>query len=142
MLSSIDGFAAEVIGMVVSVRGEVTVISNGESRPLKQMGLLYENDEITVNERSFAVLQFVDKAKATLRPDSRLIIEQYAADAVTLNLVSGSVRVVAGSIASTQPESFRIRTPVSLLSTQGNESSLSVCGDKICDQKGLVEVPE
>ena len=78
-------------------RGEVSVTSNGESRPLAPGNFIYEHDEITVSNRSFAVLQFVDGAKVTLRPDSLLIIEQYSAEAATLNLgfrqFSGGSRV-------------------------------------------------
>jgi hypothetical protein len=142
MLASAEGMANDSSGLVVSARGEVSVTSNGESRPLVPGNFIKEHDEITVNNRSFAVLQFVDGAKVTLRPGSLLIIEQYSAETATLNLVSGSFRVVAGSIARYQPENYRIRTPVALMGMSGNESSVTVCGDKICDQQGLVEIVE
>ena len=82
----------------------------------------------------------------SLRPDSSLVIEQYlysssGQDTATLSLVAGGLRVVAGAIAGSQPESYRIRTPLTLLSVQGVEGSLTLCGDAICDQKGLVEIP-
>lgn len=133
--------------MVTASRGEVSINSNGESRPLKRGDFIYEHDEIIASERSFAVLQFVDGAKVSLRPDSILIIEQYqygsiGEDAATLSLVSGGVRVVAGAIASSQPGNYRIRTPLSLMSIQGTEGSLTLCDDKICEQEGLVEITE
>jgi len=142
MLASAEGIANDGSGLVVSARGEVSVTSNGESRPLKPGNFINEHDEITVSNRSFAVLQFVDGAKVTLRPGSLLIIEQYSEEKATLNLVSGSFRVVAGSIARYQPENYRIRTPVALMGMSGNESSVTVCGDKICDQQGLVQIIE
>jgi hypothetical protein len=147
MLASIESIARENSGLVVSSRGEVSVISNDESRPLKHGDYIYEHDKIIVGNRSFAVLQLADGAKLTLRPESSLIIEQYLyegidSDTATLNLVSGSLRVVAGAIAHTQPGNYRIRTPVALMSVQGSESSLNLCGDKICDQRGLVEISE
>jgi hypothetical protein len=142
MLASAEGMANDSSGLVVSARGEVSVTSNGESRPLVPGNFIKEHDEITVNNRSFAVLQFVDGAKVTLRPGSLLIIEQYSAETATLNLVSGSFRVVAGSIARYQPENYRIRTPVALMGMSGTMSSVTLCGVKICDQQGLVEVVE
>jgi len=147
LLSSAASFAQDSSGMVVAARGEVSVISNGESRPLRQGDFIYQRDEITAGNRSFTVMQFMDGAKVTLRPDSVLIIEQYqfagdGADAVMLNLVSGGLRVKPGAIAATQPENFRIRTPLTQMSVSGAESSLTLCGDKICDQQGLIEIPE
>ena len=147
VLVSAQGDFEESSGVVVASRGDVSVISGGESRPLKQGDFIHEHDEIIVSTRSFAVLQLVDGAKLTLRPDSALIIEQYhyggpGEDSVTLNLVSGSLGLAAGAIASSQPENYRIRTSVALMSVQGRESSLSLCGDKICDRKGLVDIPQ
>jgi hypothetical protein len=142
MLVSAEGIANGGSGLAVSVRGEASITSNGESRPLVSGSFINERDEITVSNRSFAVLQFVDGAKVTLRPGSLLIIEQYTAETATLNLVSGSFRVVAGAIARYQSENYRIRTPAALMGMSGNESSVTICGDKICDQQGLVEIIE
>ncbi len=91
------------------------------------------------------MLQFVDGAKVSLRPDSNLIIEQYlyassGEDSATLKLVSGGLRVVSGTIANTRPENFKIRTPLALMRVQGTEGSLTLCGENICEQEGLVEI--
>lgn len=147
VLASAEIPAQDSSGMVVVTRGEVSIISNGETRPLKRGDFIHEHDEIIAGDRSFAVLQFVDGAKVSLRPDSHLIIEQYlyassGEDAVTLKLVSGGLRVVSGAIADTRPENFKIRTPLALMSVQGTEGSLTLCGEDICEQEGLEEIPE
>ena len=54
MLASAEGIANDGSGLVVSARGEVSVTSNGESRPLAPGNFIYEHDEITVSNRSFA----------------------------------------------------------------------------------------
>lgn len=147
VLASPDNMAQDSSGMVVASRGNVSVVSNGETRPLRQGDFIYEHDEITASNRSFVVLQFVDGAKVSLRPGSSLVIEQYffagsEESAATLRLTSGGLRVVSGAIASSQPDSYRIRTPQALLSVQGSESSLTLCGDEVCEQNGLIEVVE
>jgi hypothetical protein len=147
MVTSVRIAAEDSTGMVVASRGEVSVVSSGETRPLRQGDFIYEHDEIIAGGRAFTVLQFVDGAKLSLRPDSRLIIEQYqyasgGEDTATLLLVSGGFRVVSGAIASNEPSNYRIRTPQALMSVQGTEGSLTLCGDQICDQKGLAEIPE
>ena len=129
--------AQDSSGMVVASRGEVIALSNGGSRELKQGDFIYVNDEILTSGRSFAVLQFTDGAKVTVRPDSTLIIEQYLYagtddDAATLNLVSGGLRVITGAMAKTNPENYKVKTPVALMGVRGTEFSIMLCGDEIC----------
>jgi len=134
--------AEDSSGMVVASRGEVIALSNGGSRELKQGDFIYVNDEILTSGRSFAVLQFSDGAKVTVRPDSTLIIEQYLYagndnDEATLNLVSGGLRVITGAMAKSNPENYKVRTPVALMGVRGTEFSIMLCGDDVCEQEGL-----
>jgi len=129
-------------GMVVASRGEVLALSNGGSRELKQGDFVYVNDEILTSARSFAVLQFTDGAKVTVRPDSTLIIEQYLyagndGDEATLNLVSGGLRVITGAMAKSNPENYKVRTPVALMGVRGTEFSIMLCGDEVCAEDQL-----
>lgn len=126
-------------GMVVASRGEVIAMAKGGSRELKQGDFVYVADEILTSGRSFAVLQFTDGAKVTVRPDSTLIIEQYLyagndSDEATLNLVEGGLRVITGAMAKTNPENYKVRTPVALMGVRGTEFSIFLCGDAVCDE--------
>ncbi|MGD2130463.1 MAG: FecR domain-containing protein [Lysobacterales bacterium] len=134
---SVQAVAEDSAGMVVASRGEVIALSNGGSRELKQGDFVYKADEIMTSGKSFAVLQFVDGAKVTVRPDSTLIIEQYLYagndnDEATLNLVSGGLRVITGAMAKTNPENYKVRTPVALMGVRGTEFSIQLCGDQVC----------
>lgn len=136
--------AEDSTGMVVASRGEVIALSNGGSRELKQGDFIYVNDEILTSSRSFAVLQFTDGAKVTVRPDSTLIIEQYLyagndEDVATLNLVSGGLRVITGAMAKSNPENYKVRTPVALMGVRGTEFSIMLCGDNVCGEEELVD---
>jgi hypothetical protein len=146
LLLSTHGMADDAIGMTLVSRGDVEVISSGEPRPLGRGDFLAEKDEIVVGDRSFAVLQFVDGAKLRLRPDTSLIIEQYrysgeSDQAVTLNLLTGGLRVTQGAISSQRADAYQIRTPSGLLIMSEPEGSLTLCGNQVCDQQGLVESP-
>jgi hypothetical protein len=104
---------------------------------LKQGDSVYVNDEILTSTRSFAVLQFTDGAKVTVRPDSKLVIENYLYagndnDEATLSLVSGGLRIITGAMAKTNPENYKVRTPVALMGVRGTEFSIMLCGDQIC----------
>ena len=137
LLFSTAAVAQDSAGMVVASRGEVIALANGGSRELKQGDFIYVNDEILTSARSFAVLQFTDGAKVTVRPDSTMIIEQYlyagnSEDEATLNLVSGGLRVITGAMAKTNPENYKVRTPVALMGVRGTEFSIQLCGDEVC----------
>jgi hypothetical protein len=134
---STAAIAQDSSGMVVASRGEVIALANGGSRELKQGDFVYVNDEIMTTNRSFVVLQFEDGAKVTVRPDSTLIIEQYlyngnSDDAAELNLVSSGLRVITGAMAKTNPENYKVRTPVALMGVRGTEFSIMLCGDQVC----------
>ena len=134
--------AEDSTGMVVASRGEVIAMSNGGSRELKQGDFVYISDEIMTTNRSFVVLQFEDGAKVTVRPDSTMIIEQYvyngnAGDEAELNLVSGGLRVITGAMAKSNPENYKVRTPVALMGVRGTEFSIVLCGDNVCDDEGM-----
>ena len=129
-------------GMVVASRGEVIALSNGGSRELKQGDFIYVNDEIITSNRSFAVLQFEDGAKVTVRPDSTMIIEAYLyngddGDEATLSLVEGGLRVITGAMAKSNPENYKVRTPVALMGVRGTEFSVQLCGDELCAEDEL-----
>ena len=130
------------VGMIVASRGEVIAMANGGSRELKQGEFIYVNDEIMTSNRSFAVLQFEDGAKVTVRPDSTMIIEQYLyngddGDEATLSLVEGGVRVITGAMAKSNPENYKVRTPVALMGVRGTEFSIMLCGDEVCAEDEL-----
>ena len=129
--------AEDSSGMVIASRGTVIATANEDSRELKQGDFVYVSDEILTSARSFAVLQFTDGAKVTVRPDSNLIIEAYLyagndSDEATLNLVSGGLRIITGAMAKTNPENYKVRTPVALMGVRGTEFSIMLCGDEMC----------
>ncbi len=137
MAVSTAAVAEDSAGMVIASRGIVIALANGDSRELKQGGFVYVKDEILTSARSFVVLQFTDGAKVTVRPNSNLIIEAYLyagndSDEATLNLISGGLRIITGAMAKTNPEKYKVRTPVALMGVRGTEFSIMLCGDEMC----------
>jgi hypothetical protein len=144
LLSPVLALAQDNAGMIVASRGEVIAMTDGGSRELKQGDLIYVNDEIMTSNRSFAVVQFIDGAKVTVRPDSVMMVETYLYngdedDAATLSLVSGGLRVITGAMAKNNPENYKVRTPVALMGVRGTEFSVMLCGDQVCSEDGEVD---
>ena len=134
---SVTAIAAEGSGIVVASRGAVTAEASGDSRTLKQGDKIFVEDKISTGDKSFAVLQFVDGAKVTVRPNSAVIVEQYVYDGEgedngTLSLVEGGLRIITGAMAKSNPESYKVRTPVALMGVRGTEFAVMLCGDDVC----------
>jgi hypothetical protein len=111
-----QAFASEAKGLVVASRGTVIATGAADSRELKQGDEIFVEDEIMTGPKSFAVLQFLDGAKVTVKPNSEIVIEDYvyngnADDKATLSLVSGGLRVIRRH-GQNSPENYRVETPV------------------------------
>lgn len=130
--------AKDSTGLVVAARGTVSAEANGVQRPLKQGDSIFEEDQVATGDKSFAVLQFQDGAKVTIRPNSAMIIEQYAYnssedDAATLTLVEGGLRVITGAMTKRNPESYKVKTPVALMGVRGTEFRIMLCDGEVCE---------
>ena len=131
--------AADSTATLVASRGDVQVITSDVSRPLTQGDSVFVADQVITGEKSFAILQFIDGAKVTVRPNSQLAIETYVfnggdQDAATLNLMKGGLRIITGAMAKVQPESYKVKTPVALMGVRGTEFAIMLCDDQICEE--------
>ena len=85
------------------------------------------------------VIEFVDGAKATIRPDSKLVVKEYAfteADnGALLDLVKGGLRCITGGIAKKRPESYRVKAGVATLGVRGTEFALRICEDDCAEEE-------
>ena len=105
-------------------------------------------DTVATAERSRAQLMMVDNAKISIRPNSRLRIEEYfyadasdeggqaavssAQNSSITSLLKGGFRTITGAIGSEDPDDYEVRTPVGVLGIRGTDYSAVFCnGD--CD---------
>ena len=123
--------AEAVGGKVLAIKGEVTAASGGDSRSLMKGSEVLVTDSISTGASSYAVVEFIDGGKATIRPESTLIIEKYAYqtgdDGALLNLVKGGLRAITGSIAKDRPESYQVQAGVATLGVRGTEFAIRLC---------------
>jgi len=137
LLAAPSVMAAEA-GSVLFTRGDVTAerqppvaIAKGDS--------VLEEDAIVTGAVSRAQLLMLDGAKIAIRPESRLVIEEYvhvdpAAASVTtrdeksvVNLVKGGFRTITGAIGSDDAADYEVRTPVGTLGIRGTDYAAVFC---------------
>jgi len=141
MGQTVAALSADQAGVLLGLKGDVQATGSNGSRVLLKSDPVYEGDTVTTGENSYAVVEFVDGAKATIRPKSELKIESYQfnrnQDGALLNLVKGGLRAVTGQIAQNRPESYKVKTNVATLGVRGTEFYLRICEDDCASEQEL-----
>ncbi|MEI6146896.1 MAG: FecR domain-containing protein [Methylococcales bacterium] len=105
---------------------------------------IFETDNIQTTERSFVIVEFVDGAKVTVRPDSNFTVDLYnnqsEVKSAQLVLHEGSVNASTGDIAKDKPQGFQIKTPTSTVksATEKSEFTIGICNQE-CEDRAKEE---
>lgn len=142
--------APQVVGHISFVKGSNAAQQPGAApRILGKDTEIFQGDNIQTTERSFVIIEFIDGAKVTVRPDSNFTIDHYdnpsnanqsANKTAQLVLHQGGVNASTGDIAKGNPESFQIKTPTATVkpSTEKSEFTVAIC-DKECEERAKKE---
>ncbi|MGE0559486.1 MAG: FecR domain-containing protein, partial [Burkholderiales bacterium] len=128
-------FAATVVqaqvARVIDSKGTALVERSGQLPRLLGAGeRLDERDVINVARDSWAILEFSDQTRITLRPNTVFRLDSYKADApesMLLGLVKGGLRVVTGLFGKRNPDSVKFRTAVATIGIRGTEFDARLC---------------
>jgi hypothetical protein len=152
-----------VVARVVDIKGDVSAINRADNkakeRPLSLGKPLYNSDSIRSEKDSYALLLFPDGEKVTLQADSEMDIKQYhykikdKKDRILLNLASGGLRTLTGSIGKNDHSAFALNTPVATIGIRGSGGDTATDGSNlehstwegkmtINNGQGEFEVPE
>lgn len=125
-------YSAQPAGQIIAVKGEVSAqAADGSSRSLMKSDQVFVGENILTGSGAYAVIEFIDGAKATMRPDSTLSVNKYAFgtddDGAVLELVKGGFRAITGEIAHNRPDSYTVQTNVATLGVRGTEFAIRLC---------------
>ena len=121
------------VGIVLTVEGQVNVISGKEECGLRYGLDLDEGDTVRTGEKSWAVLSLLDGAKITVRPSTDVRINTYrftesseaAQNQALLTLTRGSLRVATGAIVRGRNTGYRVRTPEVTMDMRGTDHDIT-----------------
>lgn len=120
-------------GSVVFARGASGIERGSEILLMGNGTEIYEGDLLTIGQRSFAVIGFLDGTKMTLRPDTKFKVETFTQEAgnesALFNLFKGGMRAVTGLIAKSGDDAFTVDTPVAAIAIRGTDFSARLCDD-------------
>lgn len=109
-------------------QGIVTVkATDGSLRIAAKGSELAIGDVVSTDGKGFAVIQYVDGAKTTLRPSSTLRINRYSDASVSHSLLQGGIRSVTGAIGKANPERVTYQTATATLGIRGTTFDARLC---------------
>jgi len=114
-------------GIFKAVRGEVTVV-RGDTRSAAVVGgALHTGDRVITGPQGAATLSLLDGTVIELGADSTTDLAQFRFDSTTneggmlVNLARGTLRMMTGLIAKTQPENVKVTTPTAVIGVRGTD---------------------
>lgn len=120
---------AQVVGEVTLHIGHAMVVSaSGASEPVRRGSTIHPGDRIETSEGGHVHIRFVDGAMVSVRPTSRLVVEDYQYNAlqvaqslVRFRLEKGVTRAISGAAAGGAKERFRLNTPLVAIGVRGTD---------------------
>jgi hypothetical protein len=84
-------------------------------------------DRVRTGPDGVAILVFQDEGRVSLRSDSELLVRHYEIDPagvktrIELELVKGTLRQISGNASRSQPERYRLNTPIAVIGVRGTD---------------------
>lgn len=118
-----------VVGKVTLALGKALIVDPaGLSQTVRTGSKIHAGDRIETAEGGHVHIRFVDGALVSVRPTSRLVVEDYQFDAqhverslVRFRLDHGVARAISGAAAEGARERFRLNTPLVAIGVRGTD---------------------
>lgn len=125
----LHSLAASDVGEVTLTIGQAMSIPvDGAPVALQRGSKIHSGDRIETAEGGHVHIRFVDGAMVSVRPTSRLVIEEYQYNAeqvtqssVKFRLEKGVTRAISGAAAEGARERFRLNTPLVAIGVRGTD---------------------
>ena len=127
---------AQMIAKVETVDGVLAIQKRAGRSTLASAGTeLAAGDIVATMKNSTALLVFTDQSQIAMRPESRLVVAQYAykqgepdADSMVVNLLKGGVRTLTGIIGKRgNPDAYKMAAVGSTVGVRGVDFIARVC---------------
>lgn len=106
---------------------------------------LEQKDVINTAQASHAVLEFRDKTRITLRPNTVFRVDSYSdakdvdkPQGMVLGLVKGGFRAVTGEVGKANPQNVRFQTETTILGIRGTEFDARLCAEDCAAEERAV----
>ena len=125
-------WAANEIGQIKIVTGQVFLTRNNVQQPAKAGQLLEESDLLSTGANGSVGVTFIDNSRLSAGPNSRIELKQFRFNPTTqegefvTDVQRGTLAVVSGQIAKRSPEAMKVTTPTTILGVRGTTFAVKV----------------
>ncbi|MBT0883543.1 FecR family protein [Campylobacter sp. 2018MI13] len=111
------------IGKIVTLRGDVVILSDNKERIAKTNDILEENDKIITKNNAKLQIKFIDNTIVTLGKNTTLNIKDYVIDGkkskVSLEVNNGHFKVISGNISKIARKNFEFQAKTATIGIRG-----------------------
>lgn len=132
MFAAGEASAADMIGMIKSSTGAVSIDRGGQKLAGNTGVKLYQSDQVLTGEDGAVGMTFIDNSRLSLGANSSLALERFRFNTTThegefISAVNkGTLAAVSGKIAKQTPEAMQVRTPSAILGVRGTKFVVEV----------------
>jgi hypothetical protein len=135
---AVSGAAVTAVARVAVTVGEtLRVAPGGQTQTLQVGSSLMPGDRVRTGPDAVAILVFADEGRISLRADSELLIRHYEIDPagvktrIELELIKGTVRQISGNASRSQPDRYRLNTPIAVIGVRGTDFIAKTASDAV-----------
>jgi FecR protein len=131
-------------GTVQQTAGTLTVQKpDGSVRALSNKSEIQKGDVVETQKDSYAQIKFADGGTMTMKPNSRIKVEEYVfnekdgkSDKSTLALIKGGMRFVTGLIGKRgDQDAFKMNTATATIGIRGTTFNVDDCVTTSCERR-------
>jgi hypothetical protein len=125
MVMPFPALSAEEAGVIKTSRGSAQILRDGESKPATVGTGILESDSIVTGADGVVGITLKDNTRLTAGPDTTMDLNKFSFNttthdgAVDASVKRGSLAVISGKIAKSNPDSVRFSTPTVTLGVRG-----------------------
>ena len=125
-ITDVPVFSGDAIGVVISLRGNVTARKGQGYRNLRKGDSVYEKETIITAANSNVEIRFQDDTILSQGSESTMVLDEYLFDpadarssGISVNLMQGAFRHVTGRIAEQNPDGVRFESNLAWIGIRG-----------------------
>ena len=131
---------AGVVGEVTFVQGIATAQAPGATPRFLQKGEpLHEGEVVNTGGQGFALIEFKDGTKFTLRPNTSFAIERYnqtaGSESAAFKLLKGGLRAITGALSKRNPNALEITTTTATIGIRGTSFDARLCESECSEEQ-------
>ena len=132
LMVSTSVYAQSSIGIIKTLKGDVSVLRSGEMLPAALGDELFAADTLQTSSNGTVGILLHDDARLSLGPDSTMSLDEFSFDQkshdgqANVSIKEGTLSVISGKLTEKRPGALQVKTPAAILAVRGTEFSVKV----------------